>query len=151
MTAIVALGLRVLLASALYIFLGWILYTLWHDIRQQGAILASQKIPVIHIDAKNDDDHNYHFWQTEVTIGRSPNCDISLADDSLSALHARISYHHTHWWLEDLDSKNGTFLNKNQVKVPTIIITEDQFKCGKTLFTIRIDLSEDKTSHKNPS
>lgn len=153
MTATVALGLRILLTGALYIFLGWILYTLWQEVRQQGAFLASQKSSGIHIDAKkgNDGEQKYNFWQTDITIGRSPNCDISLADDSLSALHARISYHHTQWWLEDLDSKNGTFLNKSPVSVPTVIITDDQFKCGNTLFTIRIDTSEDKTSHKKTS
>jgi len=150
MTAIVALGLRILLTGALYIFLGWILYTLGQEIRQQGATLASQRNSGIQIDAKkgNDSEQKYHFWQTDITIGRNPNCDISLKDDSLSAIHARISYHHTQWWLEDLDSKNGTFLNKNQVIVPTVIITDDQFKCGNTFFTIRIDPPEDKVSHK---
>jgi pSer/pThr/pTyr-binding forkhead associated (FHA) protein len=153
MTAIVALGLRILLTGTLYIFLGWILYTLWQEIRQQGAILTSQKSSGIHIHAKkgNDSEQKYHFWQTDIMIGRSPNCDISLADDSLSALHARILYHHTQWWLEDLDSKNGTFLNKSQVSVPTVVITDDQFKCGNTIFTIRIDTSEDKVSHKKTS
>ena len=153
MTAIVALGLRVLLTGALYIFLGSILYTLWQEIKQQGAILVSQKSSGIHIDTKseNEGEHKYHFWQTEVTIGRSPNCDISLTDNSLSTIHARISYHHTHWWLEDLNSKNGTLLNKNQVTVPTVIITDDQFKCGNTLFTIQINTSEDRIFHKNTS
>jgi len=152
MTAIVALGLRILLTGALYIFLGWILYTLWQEIKQQGAILISQRSSGIQIDAKKGDtEQKYHFWQTDITIGRNPNCDISLKDDSLSAIHARISYHHTQWWLEDLDSKNGTFLNKSQVIVPTVLITDDQFKCGNTFFSVRIDTSEGKISHKNTS
>jgi len=149
MTAIVALGLRVLLTGALYIFLGWILYTLWQEIKQQGTILVSQKHSGIQIEVKKSDGkQKYHFWQTELTIGRNHNCDISLTDDSLSAIHARIAYHHTQWWLEDLNSKNGTFLNQSQVSVPTVIITDDQFKCGNTFFTVRIAASEDNISHK---
>jgi len=151
MAATVALGLRILLAGALYIFLGWVLITLWQEVRQQGILLASQKKPGIHINAKLEDgkEYKYHFWQTEITIGRDTNCDITLADDALSAHHAHISYHHTQWWLEDLASTNGTFLNKSQVTVPTVIITDDQFKSGNTIFTIRIDTPEDRLTNKN--
>jgi pSer/pThr/pTyr-binding forkhead associated (FHA) protein len=153
MTAIVVLGLRILLAGALYIFLGWILVTLWQDIKQQGDLLASQKKPGIHIDVKleNGGEYKYHFHQAVVTIGRNTNCDISLIDEALSAHHARISYHHTQWWLEDLGSKNGTLLNKSLVTVPTVIITDDQFKSGNTIFTVRIDSHEEKTPDKNTS
>ena len=39
-----------------------------------------------------------------------------------------VSFHHGQWWLEDLGSTNGTFLNKNQIAVPTVIITGDQIQ-----------------------
>lgn len=154
MTAIVVLILRILLAGTLYIFLGWILVTLWQDIKQQGALLASQKKPGIHIDVKLEDgrEYKYHFHQAVISIGRSANCDIALTvDEALSAHHARISYHHTQWWLEDIGSKNGTLLNKSPVTVPTVIISDDQFKSGNTIFTVRIDSREEKTPHKNAS
>lgn len=150
MTATVVLVLRIGLAVALYAFLGWVLQTLWQELKQQGTILASQKKPGIHIDAKIEDgmEHKYHFWQTEIVIGRGSNCDISLSDDTLSSHHARISYHHTQWWLEDLGSTNGTFLNKDQISVPTVIISDDQFQCGNTLFTLRMDPNLDQGSPK---
>lgn len=153
MTAIVALGLRVVLAGLLYGFLVWILSILWREIKQQGALLASQNKHDIHLEARMENgwERKYHFRQAEITIGRNTNCDISLTDDVLSAQHVRISYHHTQWWLEDLDSKNGTFLNRNPVTVPTVIITDDEFKCGNTTFTIIINSLEDKSSHSNAS
>jgi len=77
-------------------------------------------------------------------IGRGSHCDISLPDEALSASHVRLSFHHGQWWLEDLGSTNGTFLNKDQIAVPTVIITGDQFKCGNTFFSLRIDLLNDK-------
>ena len=146
MTAPVVLVLRIGLAIVLYIFLWRVFQTLWQELKQQGTLLSSQKKPGIHLEAKmeNGNEFRYHFWQPEVVIGRGSQCDISLMDEALSASHARVSFHHGQWWLEDLGSTNGTFLNKDQIAVPTVIITGDQFKCGNTIFSLRIDLLDEK-------
>ncbi|HXF85148.1 MAG TPA: FHA domain-containing protein [Anaerolineales bacterium] len=154
MTALVVLALRFLLAGALYIFLAWALIILWQELRHQSLILSNRKRPGIHVGVRLQDgrEFTYHFWQTEITVGRNSNCDISINDEALSAFHARISHHHGQWWLEDLNSTNGTLLNNVRLTVPAVLISEDQFQCGKTLFTVRIDPVEEsptpeKTSH----
>ncbi len=146
MTALLVLILRLVLAIALYAFLGWTLRILWQDLKQQGEFLSSQKKPGIHIHAllENGKDIQRRFVQSEVTIGRDPNCDFPVIDEAISAHHVRISYHHSQWWLEDLNSTNGTFIGKDQVKVPTVLITSDQFKCGGTTFTILVDMVDEK-------
>lgn len=146
MTATIVLVLRIGLAIVLYVFLWRVMQTLWQELKGQGNLLASQKKPGIHVDAKTEGgrEFKFHFWQSEILIGRGSNCDISLPDETLSASHARISFHHGQWWLEDLGSTNGTFINKDRIIVPTVIITGDQFKCGNTLFTLRIDLLDGK-------
>lgn len=146
MTAPVVLVLRIGLAIVLYIFLWRVFQTLWQELKQQGTLLASQKKPGLHLDAKmeNGKEFKFHFYQSEVLIGRGSQCDVSLMDEALSASHARISFHHGQWWLEDLGSTNGTFLNKDQIAVSTVIITGDIFKCGNTFFTLRIDLLDGK-------
>ena len=146
MTALLVLILRIALAIALYAFLGRILLTLWQELKQQGEFLSSQKKPGIHIHAlmESGRDIQHRFIQSEVTIGRDPNCDFPIIDEAISAHHARISYHHSQWWLEDLGSTNGTFIGKNQVTVPTVLITSDQFKCGGTTFTILVDMVSEK-------
>ncbi|HEY5731114.1 MAG TPA: FHA domain-containing protein [Anaerolineales bacterium] len=148
MTATVVLVLRILLAIVLYIFLWRVFQALWQELKQQGTLLSSQKKPNIHVDARMEDgkEYKYHFWQNEFVIGRASHCDISLTDEALSASHARVSHHHGHWWLEDLGSTNGTFINQEQVTVPTVIITGDRFQCGNTNFSLRIDLLDDKFS-----
>lgn len=44
-------------------------------------------------------------------IGRQDDCDLPIAnDDYLSRHHARLYHTNVGWWLEDCDSRNGTFV-----------------------------------------
>jgi pSer/pThr/pTyr-binding forkhead associated (FHA) protein len=141
MIATAVLVLRFALAIALYSFLGWALFILWQEVRQQGMKLAEQKRPGITIivrPAKGKESYR-RFFQTEIIIGRHTHCDLSIIDEVLSAQHARVSYHHGQWWLEDLNSTNGIFLNNRTLTTPAVIITGDEFKCGNTAFVVNID------------
>jgi pSer/pThr/pTyr-binding forkhead associated (FHA) protein len=142
MIASVVLALRLILAIALYCFLGWALLTLWRELKQQANRLSIQKQPGITVETRRGQDKisQSHFTQNEVMIGRDTNCDLAVLDEALSAHHARIIFHHGQWWLEDLKSTNGTFLNHERLIVPAVVITGDEFKCGNTLFHIRISL-----------
>ena len=146
MTAILVLILRFALAIALYTFLGWTISILWRELKQQGEFLALQKKPVIRIFAslESGKEVQHRYSQAEVTIGRDPNSDFPILDEAISAHHARVSYHHSQWWLEDLNSTNGTFIGKSKVSVPTVLIASDQFKCGNTIFTVQIDAVNEK-------
>lgn len=138
MSGPIVLALRLLLAASLYAFLAWALFNLWREIKQQGALLSSRKIPPISLVVKRSDvgAQMRHFTQAEVTVGRDPACECPVEDESISARHARLSYHHSQWWLEDLGSTNGTLLNQEKLTMPTVVISEDEFTCGATTFTI---------------
>lgn len=144
MIATVVLALRIALAITLFTFLGWAFYTLLQELRQQGAKLSAQKKLGItfYIKIEAGKESIRHFTQTEIVLGRDANCDLSVMDEALSAHHARITYHHGQWWLEDLNSTNGTFLNQEKLTTPAVVITGDEFKCGNTTFGIRIDADE---------
>ncbi len=150
MIATVVLVLRFLLAITLYAFLGWALLTLWQELRRQGKHLSEQKKPGISITVRSEPgkENQSRFTQPEIIIGRHTHCDLSIIDEALSAQHARITFHHGQWWLEDLNSTNGTFLNTEQLSTPAVIITGDEFKCGNTIFIIRIDEEDKSTSKK---
>lgn len=147
MIATIVLALRLALAVALYAFLGWAFFTLLQELRQQGNKLSTQKKLGItfYIKIEEGRESIRHFTQPEIMLGRDSNCDLSVMDEALSAHHARITFHHGQWWLEDLNSTNGTFLNREQLTTPAVVITGDEFKCGNTIFSIRID-SDDKLS-----
>jgi two-component system cell cycle response regulator len=46
-----------------------------------------------------------------VTIGRSSECDVRIDGEGISRRHARLSETPDGWFVEDLDSVNGTFVN----------------------------------------
>jgi pSer/pThr/pTyr-binding forkhead associated (FHA) protein len=141
MIATTVLILRLILAVALYAFLGWALWTLLQELKQQGDKLSTQKKPAITLQIKLDQGHESvrRFLQPEIMIGRDPNCDLSMMDEALSAHHARLAHHHGQWWLEDLNSTNGTFLNKEKLTTAAVVITGDKFKCGNTVFGIQVE------------
>jgi len=144
MIATIVLALRLALAITLFAFLGWAFYTLLQELRQQGIKLSTQKkIGItLHVKIEEGRESVRHFTQSEMVLGRDANCDLSIMDEALSAHHARVTYHHGQWWLEDLNSTNGTFLNHEKVTTPVVVITGDEFKCGNTTFSIRIDDDE---------
>ena len=140
MSGPVVLALRLLLAISLYAFLGWAFVSLWRDIKQQAELLSSRKVPPISLTIARGGPAPQvrHFVQPEVTIGRDPACECPVDDEAISARHARLSFHHNQWWLEDLNSTNGTLLNQEKLAMPTVIMSEDEFRCGETRFVISL-------------
>jgi pSer/pThr/pTyr-binding forkhead associated (FHA) protein len=150
MIATLVLLLRLALAIALYAFLGWALWNLLREFKQQGDKLAARKQPAISLIIKMEQgqENMRQFSQPQVMIGRDTKCDLSMMDEALSAHHARLTHHHGQWWLEDLNSTNGTFLNREKLTTPAVVITGDHFKCGNTVFQIQVE-DLDKLSFTN--
>ncbi|HNR01822.1 MAG TPA: FHA domain-containing protein [Anaerolineaceae bacterium] len=139
MLAILILILRVLLLLALLSFLAWAVYTLWRELKFHTESLAAKKIPWISVFSEQESaDQKQIFTKPELRIGRDPSCEIRLDDDTVSTQHARLSYRNKQWWIEDLLSTNGTFLNDERVETPTILINEDEIRVGKVLLIVEI-------------
>lgn len=73
-----------------------------------------------------------HEVVTEVTIGRSPSCEIQLEDDKVSRRHARVYVREGQVWLLDLDSRNGTFVNGQRVEGEACLLPGDRIQVGDT-------------------
>jgi pSer/pThr/pTyr-binding forkhead associated (FHA) protein len=140
MTGIVLLILRILLAVLLYGFLGWALYILWRDLRRQAELLERRQArPLRLVFETGEASASRRFTKSEVIIGRSPACDYLLDDKTVSARHSRLAYHHGQWWLEDLASTNGTFLNGEPVSAPVVLASGDQLRCGQVTGVVEIE------------
>jgi diguanylate cyclase (GGDEF)-like protein len=70
-----------------------------------------------------------------ILIGRDPSAQISLPDvTTLSREHARLSYRNETVILEDLDSRNGTFVNEERIEEPRVLKSGDRFQVGAAHF-----------------
>ncbi len=141
MSGPILLILRIALAVALYAFLGWSLYTIWNDLKQQSKQLVSSRTPPLSLIVyAGSDSRSFRFTSSQVIIGRDPASDCHLEDQTISAQHARLDYHHGQWWVEDLHSTNGTFLNQNPVSEPLVLTSGDELRCGQ--LTLQITMKE---------
>jgi len=139
MSAIILLTLRIALAITLYAFVISALLVLWRDLRRQSKGVIPSVVPTIKITTREDGtSESYEYTLSEVTIGRDPNSSCQLDDNSISAQHARLTYQQTQWWVEDLGSTNGTFLNQEPVTTPQVITSGDKLRCGRIVFQIQI-------------
>ncbi|MBE0696965.1 MAG: FHA domain-containing protein [Anaerolineaceae bacterium] len=139
MSAIVVLILRILLTLCLYGFLIWAIFTIWRDLREQGQLLSAPVIPNLTLAVlETEETQRLSFDTGEIGIGRSQASDYPIIDDTVSARHARLRYHHNQWWIEDLKSTNGTFLNDERVIVPTVVVSGDELRCGQVNLLISI-------------
>ncbi len=72
-----------------------------------------------------------------VVIGRSPGSDIVIADDFISALHARIMPQGDSLVLEDLGSTNGTVLNGATLTTPHNLKNGDRIDLGSVRLEVK--------------
>lgn len=144
MSAEIILILRVFAAISLYAFLGSIILILWKDLKDSDKkSVGTQQTSLIIKDISKDEIQN--FMENEIFIGRDELAQIRFQhDEAVSNIHARIFRKERNWWVEDLQSTNGTFLNEDPIITPTIIIPGDQITCGKT--TIEITISDNPPS-----
>ncbi len=70
-------------------------------------------------------------------IGRADRCAIRLEDTYVSQVHARLYGDAGSWYVEDLGSTNGTFLNDHKVDRALEVHAGDVVKVGKTVLELR--------------
>jgi FHA domain len=139
MSGSVLLALRIALVLALYSFLAWAFVILWQDLKRHSLQLAPRQHPALTLLYQMEDEtRSLRFSAPEVTIGRDPSCDFSLDDKTVSAQHARLSYRQGQWWVEDLHSTNGTYLNEDPLSSPLVVTSGDQVRCGQVILDIAI-------------
>lgn len=149
MTGVVILILRVIFALVLYLFLGYILYALWRDLRLHQEIIHDRQIPTLYLLADTGiEEVEKSFTASEVIVGRDPACDFSLKHDTVSARHARFRYHLNQWWLEDLQSTNGTFVNDEPLTTSTVLMSGDTVRCGQVNVAVQIKHQDNETKTK---
>jgi pSer/pThr/pTyr-binding forkhead associated (FHA) protein len=69
-----------------------------------------------------------------VVIGRGNECDVVIHDMKASRQHCKLTRQATGFLLEDLGSRNGTFVNGTRIAEPILLKTSQTFQIGDTMF-----------------
>jgi pSer/pThr/pTyr-binding forkhead associated (FHA) protein len=72
-----------------------------------------------------------------VQIGRAEACHIRPEDTYVSQFHARLYSKNGAWFVEDLGSTNGTYLNRQRLTSPAEVQAGDEIRVGKTVLELR--------------
>ena len=94
--------------------------------------------------------HRRYVLSTGVnTVGREPNCTLSINDPSVSRAHARITVDGEQATIEDLSSKNGTQVMGVPVSSPTVLHDGDEIEFGhvKGWYIVEADDDPPTTTH----
>lgn len=71
-----------------------------------------------------------------MTLGRSPTSDVVLDSPVVSTEHTRIYFQNRSLWVEDLRSRNGTFVNDRPVAAPVAVRPNDIVRVGDVRFKL---------------
>ena len=94
--------------------------------------------------------HIHKLQRGATLLGRAPQVEVKLPDEGVSRTHARVKVESSQMWLEDLDSRNGTFLNGIRITEPAVLKEGDKIQIGRTTvlrFSFHDEL--DESFHEN--
>jgi hypothetical protein len=77
------------------------------------------------------------YLATNTVVGRGAECDLRVDDTFVSQEHARIFGKDGSWYVEDLGSTNGTYLDRAKVTGPTRVPLGVPVRIGKTVLELR--------------
>ncbi len=82
----------------------------------------------------------------ETQIGKGPRNDIVIADPAVSTAHAMIRLEGTVYTINDIGSRNGTFVNGERVSEPRQLLHGDVIGIGLSKLTFRLGDYSDTTA-----
>ncbi len=82
---------------------------------------------------------NIELEQQKVILGRHPKCDIVVDASAVSRYHAQITKRGASFFVEDLGSRNGTFINEQVVSEPIKLRHNDNIRICDVVYSYRSD------------
>jgi pSer/pThr/pTyr-binding forkhead associated (FHA) protein len=137
-----------LLAAALLLaFFGFIAWLIYRDIKlvTRAGQRDSEVFGRLRVRLPDSEPETYgrEYPLYAVTkIGRAQSNAITLDDAFSSNEHVLIVRRAGKWWLEDLDSRNGTLLNEIALDAPAVLVSGDVVTVGRTSLEFDPSVSE---------
>lgn len=147
--------LNLCLLALLYLFFARVLQAVWAEVagprvaktRARAAKAApahrqkrrrAQPAPISMlriVEPETDRGHTFPLAD-EMTLGRAAGCQITLEDTFVSQIHARIFRRDGQFFVEDLGSTNGTYLNRVRVAGPMVMSPGDLVQVGSVVMEL---------------
>lgn len=135
--------LRLFVALLLLLFFGLMAWLMFRDLRLTAESLVAGQRPsgLLRVIANQGE---YPTVGTVfpllplTSIGRASSNTIVLSDGFTSTDHALITRRNGQWWLQDRNSRNGTFLNEAKVEGTAVISPGDIVIVGQTHLKVEL-------------
>jgi len=88
--------------------------------------------------------------KSPTVLGRGTSCDVQIVDDKVSRRHCQLSELEGQWHLEDLDSRNQTWIGLEAIE-QTLLADGDQFRIGQTQIVFRTEEDPTQAFEEPPS
>ncbi|MCE9545700.1 MAG: SpoIIE family protein phosphatase [Planctomycetia bacterium] len=83
---------------------------------------------------------SYPLGDEKAVLGRHPDCEIVLDSGAVSRQHARVSHEEGQYFIEDLHSRNGTFVNDQPIDGRRALVNGDRLRICDLVFAFQSDV-----------
>lgn len=125
--------LRLAFLAVLYLFLALVARAAWREVRSPPSPPADapvREIVVLDPARSRRGKGERIAVHPGASVGRETGNAVIVDEDTISARHAVFGAENGHWWLEDLDSTNGTFVNRQRIHGRAPLRDGDQIQFG---------------------
>ncbi len=134
---ILSLLFKYIFIIIIYMFIFSIIRLIYLDIKGMGSIAMEDDTYLKLINRKDSLPYKieeYYSIEENLTLGRRGDNDIVIKDPFISKYHFQIAEDEKEYYLEDLNSANGTYLNGEKIQDVVKLINGDMIKVGNIEF-----------------
>jgi two-component system, cell cycle response regulator len=115
-----------------------------------SSVAGARTKPVLTVLTGGASGKQFKVSKGSAVIGRGPTVELRVEDDGISRAHARIRAETNRAWVEDMSSRNGTFVNGAKIAAPTELRDGDKIQVGRSTI-IRFGFQDDldESFHEN--
>ena len=155
----IAVALKFGFLAVLYLFLFWVSRSSLRELRKTGApapeatgfhpVGAGGRAPatdafLVAVTGGGLPANERYDLFGGLSIGRSGEADVRIDDRFASSIHARIYSRGASYYVEDMSSTNGTYLNGGRLNGEAELSDLDEIKIGDTAFRFELQVPGDR-------
>src|SRR4028119_1621082 len=99
--------------------------------------MLSMPIPTLIVQREDAPDEEIRWEQSVLTIGRDPTNNLVIDDKRVSRRHARFERDDAGFYIHDLESTNGTYLNQQRISGAQLLRNNDEVWVGDRVIIFR--------------